>query len=422
VFSKDLTVLPQRDMKFGCVLATLCFVAYMPAFNNGFISDDYVILERLRALKENFWYLFSIPPDNFRSTTYVFFGLLEAAFGYHSAFFYAFTILVHFGNSVLLGKLIHLVTGRTRTAILAATLFAVFQNPQEAVMWLAGMSDALLGFSVLCALILQLKGRYLLGALAYLAALFSKESALILLPLLVLCEYPTARKVAFRRHYWYLIIPSLVFSILFIYLMSGNVMLSHGLYAFRVHAFLVLGRSFHRLVFPWLYLAILAFVLHARRGPPPALGFGLAWMAIALLPYIFLTYQNHVPSRHEYLASMGLVWALAVVLDNMNSARLRQTCVIAFIIVNIAYIWLVKDAQFERRAAPTSQLLEYLRANPPGRLLVSGFPLNPWIAKMTARLAPGWQPEMLAVDEALETCNGCPKLRWNSKTESYEHN
>src|SRR5688572_3990064 len=315
------------DLRFASMLGMLCFIAYMPAFNNGFISDDYVILERLSALKENFWYLFSIPPDNFRSTTYLFFGLLATAFGYHSGFFYAFTILVHFGNSVLLGKLIHLVTGRSRTAILAATLFAVFQNPQEAMMWLAGMSDALLGFSVLCALILLLKGRYLLGALAYSAALFSKESAPILLPFLVLCEYPTARKVRFRRHYWYLIIPSLVFSILFIYLMSRNVMLSHGLYAFRAHAFLVLGRSFHRLVFPWLYLAILVFVLRMRRSPPAGLGIGLAWMAIALLPYIFLTYQNHVPSRHEYLASMGLVWALAVLLDNMNSVRLRQTFV-----------------------------------------------------------------------------------------------
>lgn len=408
------------DLKFGAMLATLCFIAYLPALNNGFISDDYVILERLRALKENFWYLFSIPPDNFRSTTYMFFGLLVTAFGYHSGFFYACTILVHFGNSVLLGKLIHLLTGRSRTAILAATLFAAFQNPQEAVMWLAGMSDALLAFGVLGALILQLKGRYLLGALAYSAALFSKESAPILLPLLFLCEYSTAGKVTFRRRYWYLIILSLVFSILFIYLMSRNVMLTHGLYAFRADAFLVLGRSFHRLVFPWLYLATLVFVLHVRRSPPPALGIALAWMAITLLPYIFLTYQNHVPSRHEYLASMGLAWALAVLLDNMNGARLRQTFVIAFTFVNIAYIWLVKDAQFERRAAPTSQLLEHLRTNPPGRLLITDFPLNPWIAKTTARLAPGWQPEMLAVDESVEPCKDCRKLRWNSKTEKYE--
>ena len=418
--SKDLTVLPQTDMKFGWMLATLCLIAYLPAFNNGFISDDYVILERLSAIKENPWYLFSIPPDNFRSTTYAVFGLSLTAFGYHSGFFYAFTILVHFGNSVLLGILIHLVTGRSRTAVLAATLFAVFQNPQEAVMWLAGMNDALLGFCVLGALILQLRGRYLLGSLAYLAALFSKETAPILLPLLVLCDYSMAGKVKFRRHYWYLIIPTLAFSILFIYLMSRNVMLTHGLYAFKAHAFLVLGRSFHRLVFPWLYVAILVFVLHERRGPPPALGTGIAWMAIGLLPYIFLTYQNHVPSRHEYLASMGLAWALAVLLDNLSSARWRQTFVIAFIVINITYLWLVKDAQFERRASPTSQLLDHLRTNPPGRLLITGFPLNPWVAKMTARLVPGWQPEMLAIDESVEACKDCRKLKWNPKSENYE--
>jgi hypothetical protein len=235
-----------------------------------------------------------------------------------------------------------------------------------------------------------------------------------------LCDYSMAGKVKFRRHYWYLIVPTLVFSILFIYLMSRNVMLTHGLYAFKAHAFLVLVRSFHRLVFPWLYVAILVFVLHERRGPPPALGTGIAWMAIGLLPYIFLTYQNHVPSRHEYLASMGLVWALAVLLDNLSSARWRQTFVIAFIVINITYLWLVKDAQFEQRASPTTQLLDHLRANPPGRLLITDFPLNPWIAKMTARLAPGWQPEMLAIDESVESCNDCRKLRWNPKTENYE--
>jgi hypothetical protein len=270
------------------------------------------------------------------------------------------------------------------------------------------------------ALILQLKERYLPSALAYSVALFSKESAPILLPLLVLCEYSTTGKMKFRRHYWYLIIPSLVFSILFIYLMSSNVMLTHGLYAFSAHAFLVLGRSFHRLVFPWLYLATLVFVLHARRSPPPSLGIGLVWIAIGLLPYVFLTYQNYVPSRHEYLASMGLAWALAMLLDNLNSARLRLTFVVAFIIVNITYLWLVKDAQFERRASPTTQLLDHLQANPPGRLLITDFPQNPWIAKMTARLAPGWQPEMLAVNESVETCTDCRKLRWNSKTENYE--
>ena len=43
------------DLKFALVLGILCFIAYLPALNNGFISDDYVILERLRALHENVW-------------------------------------------------------------------------------------------------------------------------------------------------------------------------------------------------------------------------------------------------------------------------------------------------------------------------------------------------------------------------------
>jgi hypothetical protein len=88
--------------------------------------------------------------------------------------------------------------------------------------------------------------------------------------------------------------------------------------------------------------------------------------------------------------------------------------------VNIGYLWLVKDAQFERRAAPTAQLLSHLRGTQPRRLLISDFPLNPWIAKMTTRLVPGWAPEMLLVNDPNARCPDCLRLRWNAKTERYD--
>ena len=85
-------------------------------------------------------------------------------------------------------------------------------------------------------------------------------------------------------------------------------MLGAGTYALGWHAVPVFMLSMHRLMFPWIYAAVI-FQLVQRRGLEDikSAGWGLGVAAIALLPYIFLTYQNHVTSRQEYLASRHTV-------------------------------------------------------------------------------------------------------------------
>ncbi len=131
-------------------------------------------------------------------------------------------------------------------------------------------------------------------------------------------------------------------------------------------------------------------------------------MLTALLPYVFLSYQAHIPSRQLYLASMGLVASLAVLLGKMDVRGLRVAFVVTFLAVNIGYIRWVKDAQFERRGNPTRQLLLTLQSRPAGPLMVSDFPDNPWIAKLVTRRVPGWDPQMLAVDDPRHPCVDCP--------------
>ena len=45
-----------------------------------------------------------------------------------------------------------------------------------------------------------------------------------------------------------------------------------------------------------------------------------------------------------------LTWALPVLLNSLDRVRLRQVFVVAFIAINIGYIWFVKDPQYEERA------------------------------------------------------------------------
>lgn len=414
-------LLKQRGWKLALLLACLCTITYLPALNNGFISDDYVMLEWAKTWQKDFSFLIKIVPDVFRLTTYIFLGLMQWMFGYQHEYFYGFSILVHALNCVLLYRLIDRITGTRKVAVLAALFFAVIQSPQEAIMWVAAMACELGALCMLATLLLWLRRRFVLSALCYLIGLFSMESTLVTLLLLPLLEFSTHRKLMFRREYLYLFVPTTLFAIVFLTTISSNYQVTAGTYRFGAHGLWVLAVSLHRLIFPWLYLAVLLVAASRRRLSFGELKSPLLWMVITLLPFIFVTYMNHVPSRHTYVPAMGLVWALAVQLSSLDRARLRQAFVVAFIAVNIGYIWLVKDAQFVERAAPTVRLLEWLRRLPPERLTIINVPLNPsWIAKWTTRLVPGWEPEMLLVNEEAEACPDCLQLRWNVNTMSYD--
>lgn len=410
---------PARGWAFPLLLAGLILAAYAPAFNNGFISDDYVILGRLEDLKRDPLYLFSIPPETFRATCYACFALLKTLAGYRPEVFYAFTTALHLANAFMMWKLLGRLDAGRQAAALGAVLFAVYQNPQEGVMWLAGMNEALMTASVLGALLAWSRGRYVWFTLLCAAALFSKESGLVLLFLVPLADYASSGSLRFRKEYLLLAIPVIPFAAVYIATGTANALLSHRLYEVHARAVWVLINSCHRMLFPWGYLAFLvALAQGAREGFRGSIVPG-AWVALCLLPYVFLTYQTHVPSRNQYLAAVGLAWLVASLISAGAGARWRAAYVTAFVCVNIAYLWLVKDPQYVARAAPTVELVAQLRSLEPQPVLVLHFPENPWIGANTALTVPGWQPSLIHVNEPAGACPSCPQLIWDPDTRRY---
>jgi hypothetical protein len=409
------------DTRLGMplLLMVLSFIAYWPTMDNGFISDDYVILERTATLIHQPLYLFGIPPEGFRTTSYIVFGTLKAIFGYHPGFFYLFSILLHGVNSYFLFRLLLLVTGNRSSSTLAAVLFSVFQNPQEATMWLTGMHESLLGISVLAVLILWARRRYLGCVLIYSLALLTKESAVVILALVPLVDFWIEKKFRLRRQYFYLLIPTACFAVLFTLTFSENSFIGHDLYALSPYALIVLIVSLHRLSFPWLYLAAVFALGFRKKCPDLNTVMGATWMVVTLLPYIFLIYMNHVPSRQEHLASMGLVTVLAFLLGDLDAAFFRRAFVICFIGWNIGYLWIAKDRQFERRAAPTALLIEVMRSRRPGAIQITDYPENFWIAKEATRTVPGWLPEMIQEPTDRTPANYL-RLRWNKQSATYQ--
>lgn len=406
--------IPAGWIILGFLLAA---VAYAPALNNGFISDDFIILERVDSWLKDFRGI-SIPPEGIRATSYFGFAILRVLAGFRPELFYVFAIGLHCLNIWLFGRLLMVLTGRKSLAVSGIILFATVQNPQEAIMWLAGVSDAFVGTFTLAALLAWCGGRIRLSLIFYAGALLSKESGIVFLVLAPLSDWMRLGELRFRRQYLYLLLPAAGYLALFIANLRGNTYLSAGLYKIRLEGLLIIANSAHRLAFPWLYLALLMLWPARWWKDRRSVAAFLIWIATAIAPYAFITYQNHIPSRSQYLASMGLAGLIALLLESCHNPKLRAGFLTAFAVVNIGYLWFAKDRQYVERAAPTTRLLEQLRSLPPQCLRIADFPLNPWIGKETALQVQGWSPEMLHVNEP--AIGPCLELRWDSRYNRYE--
>jgi hypothetical protein len=398
----------------------LAAIAYLPAWNNGFIADDYVILARAEVLKSDPLYLFSVPPDNFRLMTHVVFAGLKQLVGYQAPIFYLFSIGLHIVNIALLAWLLRLVTEDDFIAQTGALFFAVFQAPHEAVYWLTGMSETTLAFFALMTLLMWWRDRCVAAAICYTFALWSKESAVVILLVIALLDLHRKRPLIRSAHVL-LLIPTLLSAGLFLYTFSVNSMIRSDAYRFSPQALIVLGASLHRLVWPWVYVILLFLWIQRRSLPGPrVLALYAGCVLVPMLPYMFIAYQSNLPSRQLYLASAVLMPVFAALLKPLKHTNLLAVFIVSFVGFNIGYLWLRKDTEFKERSLPTTELVETLRRGPHERTLVLNFAYRyPEIAYAAVWAVPGWTPDMIIVDRP-GICDECRRLRWNSDRLRYD--
>jgi hypothetical protein len=198
-------------------------------------------------------------------------------------------------------------------------------------------------------------------------------------------------------------------------------MIRYDVYDVGPHAIPVLLRSLHLLFRPSFYVLLILLIASTRQlNSLVSLPKLLLWIMIPMLPYAFLTYSSYIPSRQVYMASIVLAAVMAFLVRRLPYARLQVAFVALFVIYNLGYMWLKNDPQYEKRAAPTRELLSLLMTHQPAPVLLQDFPYPVTeIARSTARMAPGWTPEMIRVNESPETCMECVILRWDAATESY---
>jgi hypothetical protein len=386
-------------------LAVLAFLAYAPSLNIQLIADDYPNLSQARSwgAPDGMTTLLGDAQFRLRSTSYWVMCALWNAAGMNPPVYHTASLFLHICNTWLVLALGRAWPPMRTGAFFAAAFFAVHEGHQEAVMWFSAINELLMFFFGLAALAcwardcaaerpswkLSASGVALFGL-----ALLSKESAVVLLPLFLLIAAPRQ----WRRLWPHAVLCAL--AVASIVASRGNSFrFTDGSFSLSAPFWITWPQSLMRLLWIWGWPTLALIFFAAARDSKRTAAITLAWMALALLPYSFLTYSTRIPSRQTYLASAGLALLFGVAAarwrDVWPHRRRLAAAVFALVLVhNIAYLWTKKRAQFLERAAPTDQLLALARRTD-APIFVQCFPLPGIVAEEAVRLAANRSPDTL---------------------------
>ena len=436
----------MKKSMFALILLSVAGVsvlAYLPAVDNSFISDDFGIFPMLEAWEQNPRYLFDTGSEVFRLMSYVYFWVCFKLFGLASEPYYWAGIALHAAVSLLVYQLIRKVTSQPLAAWSGAIFFAAYERHQEAVMWISAANELILALS--CVLFLLLWERVspthmgpmkTAGTLALFAlALFSKEAAVVLCPIalvgLMLRGYSIKSAV---RTCLPLIAMLALFALLWVSQADRNFFVTRGHYALGWHFIPVYLRSLMRLSLPAVPFLAAVLVIGRRKTQLDArsLLFFTAVLVLSIVPYSFLTYLDHIPSRNTYLPSVGLAGLVGTLFAagyNQTGSDRSRRLLAAFLIVmiggNVTYVWAKKDPQYQERAAPTRELIEVLNDRemadaPQLPVYVCGFPLGPWVFSIAVkRFTPFGAEDVVFAGDRCDPPEGAALLQWDNNLGTY---
>ncbi len=396
------------------LLALLAILAYLPLFHQPLLEDDYPNLEQAQKYgPPSGWHsMWSDPIFRYRATFWVLTWMVERISGPSPAVLYSTGLLLH----ILCAWLVYALGGWRvigwRVSSLAAAFFAVAEGHQEAVMWYSASAELLMCLFGLAGLwcwirfIDQRRGaRWYAAALGFFVlALLSKESAVIFAALYWLPVW-AGRPVRRRRVLWLGFAALAAIDIMLIFASRAySFRFQDGSFSFSAPFWITLPVSLARMLWPIGLVALLAVFLLRVKPFRQLLVMAEVWAVLGLVPYVFLTYMHRVPSRHTYLASVGLSWLVAAgFLALQARLRLHRTGVLALtgaiiITMNIGYLWTKKREQYLQRAAATEALIALAR-NTSGPIYMRCYPSVPVVYEAALRLRLGRPATQLRWDD-----------------------
>jgi len=375
--------------RIALLLGAMAIIVYLPSLGLPLISDDYphTYLARQYGPVSGWPALASDALYRCRATSLILTYWTERAFGLNPLAFHLTGLGLHVLNVWLIFALGFWKVIGWRHSAVAAGFFAIHEGLQEAVIWYAAIHELIhFTFALLCVhcwlrwLASGSRKLYLGAFTAFVLALLSKESAVVLVPLMVLLA------VVDRRDWRRAVVFVLPFAVLavayFLLVYSARATHLHfndvGTFSLSAPFWITLRNSTGRLFWIWGWLSVAALLAWRPAGRGRLVALGAAWAVLCLLPYSFLTYMPRVPSRHTYLAAMGLALVVSAAFWRVQERFSKRPWVgwalVSVIFVhNCAYIWIVKQAQFLERAAPTERLVQFA-AGVEGPVYIHCFP------------------------------------------------
>ncbi len=372
-------------------LALLCLLTYGRALTLPLISDDYLQIQLGRDYgpASQWGALAADALYRCRATSILLTHWTESIVGLEPFWYNLTGLLIHFVNCGLVASL-----GAWRpigfvSSIPAALIFAFLERPHEAVIWYSALPELLVFTFTIAALVAWMQhcqtGRwhwYALSAGAFALALLSKESAVVFVPLAFLIA-------GWRRELWWRLAPAVAVSLWYFLSIHAardtHLHFNDGTFSLSAPFWTTELRTIGRLVGVWGAAALL--ILAAWRRDWRMIAGCFTWMAITLLPYSFLTYQSSAPSRHTYLAAVGVAFLLAAAWLALRERFRRHNpwlaaLAIVCVLQQAAYIWTYKHHQFLDRAMPTERLLTAAKGHQ-GPIQVRCFPFPRKIAELS---------------------------------------
>jgi len=374
------------------MIALAAVVPYVPFLTLPFISDSYLQIALGRGYGPPSQWAALATDVLYRSratsifVTFVIDRLAGAdPFSHHVA-----SIFLHFANSLLVLALGAWPRIGWRVSLPAAIAFALCEVHQEAVVWIAALPELLVFFFVLISILTWLlalaRRSQVYAALsfgAFVLALLSKESAVAVIPVAAAIWFWERRD--WRRDWqrdwqreWraplFWLAGMTACSVLYatgIFVASAtHLHLNDGTFSFGAPFLFVLAKSIWRTLLPWGWVSLAVILTLSRLRHLRIVWLSLFWMVATLLPYSFLTYMDRVPSRHTYLASLGLALLIAGAFVALRPALPRfgpwPAYLFALVIgaQSLFYLWTKKLDQYSRRVEPTERFLRFAAESP----------------------------------------------------------
>jgi hypothetical protein len=369
-----------------CALGALAILTYLPFLGLPPMQDDYLQIQ----LAERYggpagWAgLLQDPLYRCRATSILLTAATVHLFGWSMLVFNLSSMVLHALNVLLIAAL-----GSCRwigwpVSLVAAFVFAVRERHHEAVVWYASLHEPLvLLFSLLSALSLikwlegGSRGWVAASGFAWLAALGSKESGVVLavvLPALAWL-YPERRRAVFSLLAAGVAVTAAYFMLAFGH-RAEHQHFNDGTFSFSTQIGRTLLNSAARGLWIWGGLSLATLAAYRAKVDLRLLAFSAAWFLAGLLPYSFLTYMPRIPSRHHYVASVGMSLIVSMAFWVFIQSRRRAPLIAAvlacvFVAHNWAYLWISKKPQFEWRAALIEDFVTFV-AKEPGVPVVNG--------------------------------------------------